>query len=516
MQKRIRMKGLVIGIILLFIGTTIGSTQQDNKVSTDNSKKFNETSINWWPMFGHDPSHSHCSTSKGPDTDRICWSYTINGGMSSPAVVNGKVYVGSYDNKVYCLNASSGGFVWNYTTDGFIETSPAVMNGNVYIGSNGGKVYCLDAISGELIWNYSIGYPTRSPTVADGKVYLGSDHQYVYCLNASSGKLVWKYNTGFMDVSSSPAMADGKIYIGSADGKVYCLDATSGKFEWNYTINDNVWSSPAVFNGMVYVASKHANVSCLNASSGELEWFFGADDDSEMCSSPAVVGGRVYIGTMGGYVYCVNASSGGLVWKCNVTSQIVYSSPMVADGKVYIGGGNQGEIYCLNASNGKRIWTFYTSAEVFASPAVAEGIVYVPSYDGQIYAFGSQPNPSSPTPPNIQGSVNGKIRQVYNYTFNSTDPNYDNIFYYINWGDHTNSSWIGPYLSGVTITRSHVWSKKGIYTIKAKAKNTYGNESDWGALTIKMPYEPPRFSFIHWLLERFPHAFPILRQLLGY
>ena len=34
----------------------------------------------------------------------------------SPAVASGRVYIGSDDHKLYCLNASSGGLIWNYIT----------------------------------------------------------------------------------------------------------------------------------------------------------------------------------------------------------------------------------------------------------------------------------------------------------------------------------------------------------------------------------------------------------------
>jgi CubicO group peptidase (beta-lactamase class C family) len=123
-----------------------------------------------------------------------------------------------------------------------------------------------------------------------------------------------------------------------------------------------------------------------------------------------------------------------------------------------------------------------------------------------------------PNPPTITGPAKGKINVSTMYNFTTTHPGGDEVYYFVDWGDQTNSTWIGPYPSGDLITKSHTWSKKGTYIIQAKAKNVHGNESDWGTLTITMPfsYEPPHLRFFEWLFERFPHAFPILRQLLGY
>ena len=55
---------------------------------------------------------------------------------SSPAVANGVVYVGSDDNNVYALNATTGAKLWSYTTGGDVVSSPAVVNGVVYVGSD--------------------------------------------------------------------------------------------------------------------------------------------------------------------------------------------------------------------------------------------------------------------------------------------------------------------------------------------------------------------------------------------
>ena len=76
---------------------------------------------------------------------------------SSPAVANGVVYVGSDDNNVYALNASTGALLWSYTTGSTVVSSPAVANGVVYVGSSDDNVYALNASTGALLWSYTTG-----------------------------------------------------------------------------------------------------------------------------------------------------------------------------------------------------------------------------------------------------------------------------------------------------------------------------------------------------------------------
>ncbi|NIO11823.1 MAG: PQQ-binding-like beta-propeller repeat protein, partial [Deltaproteobacteria bacterium] len=80
-------------------------------------------SPNNWPMFHHDLSHTGYSTSTAPDTDNVCWTYTTGSSVwsSSPVVADRRLYVGSYDGVVYCLNSSTGEFIWSYATDGGVD-----------------------------------------------------------------------------------------------------------------------------------------------------------------------------------------------------------------------------------------------------------------------------------------------------------------------------------------------------------------------------------------------------------
>ena len=87
-----------------------------------------------------------------------------------------------------------------------------------------------------------------------------------------------------------------------------------------------------------------------------------------------------------------------------------------------------------------------------------------------------------PDVPIINGPTTGGVGTSYEFEVVSTDPDGDNVLYYMDWGDGTNSGWVGPNSSGETVTISHTWTSPGTYYIKAKAKDVYLDESDWSDL----------------------------------
>ena len=138
----------IFAIMGLFIGTCIvpgiSENIQKNDIesvgvkitrgvdqSNDVTVSFTKD-VDWWPMFHHDLGHIGYSASKAPDTKYIEWSYTTSLDLkSSPAIADGKVYVGSDDKNVYCLDADNGNKIWSYTTSGEVDSSPAIADGKV-------------------------------------------------------------------------------------------------------------------------------------------------------------------------------------------------------------------------------------------------------------------------------------------------------------------------------------------------------------------------------------------------
>jgi len=80
---------------------------------------------------------------------------------------------------------------------------------------------------------------------------------------------------------------------------------------------------------------------------------------------------------------------------------------------------------------------------------------------------------------NFSGPSYGRPGVNYTFCIEFTDPEGDSIYSIWNWGDGTISDWMGPYGSGETMCASHAWEEDGLYLIKVKFKDEYGNESEW-------------------------------------
>ena len=97
-----------------------------------------------WCMFHHDARHTGYADESIPDDLELLWSYETGSAVySSPAVADGKVFVGSSDCIIYCLDEDTGNLIWSYETGSAVYSSPAVADGKGFVGSYDGKIYCF-------------------------------------------------------------------------------------------------------------------------------------------------------------------------------------------------------------------------------------------------------------------------------------------------------------------------------------------------------------------------------------
>ncbi len=375
---------------------------------------LNSTSMQGdWAMYRHDPSRTGSTdvTDVSP-AGELKWSFETGSEIhSSPTVVNGVVYFGSRDHRLYALNADTGEKKWEFKTGSWVESSPAVVNGVVYFGSNDGKFYAVDAATGTKLWDFQTRYAVKSsPAVAGNTVYFGGDDYFIYALDARTGKEIWNFETN-SHVSSSPVILNGILYIGSNDSSCYALNAETGRFRLQMKAAE-VISAPAVSGTTVYFTSRNY----LFAMDGTARnwpyehdfrpWWlqfyafhlappppprsgvlWGLRIAYSTSNTTTVIDGTTLYTTGDNKVLRVDLTTRKTTWAAPFAAgAMINSSPALANNVLYVGCDN-GKLYAVDAETGKGLWEFKTGAKITSSPTYANGIVYVTSWDHKIYAI---------------------------------------------------------------------------------------------------------------------------------
>jgi len=338
---------------------------------------------------------------------------------SSAAVAAGVVYFVSSSGALIALDATSGQLKWAFATEyekrfeaqnlhGYLSaaqtmpdawdlfvSSPAVVNGRVYFGSGDGNVYAVDAQSGVVQWKFATRDVVHaSPAIHNGVVYIGSWDGNFYAIDAQTGEQKWQFKGGQdpathnqVGFQSSAAVVDGVVYVGCRDSHVYALDANTGRKLWDYPTSKSwVNGSPAVANGMVYVGtSDSSRFMALDARTGRLRFNF--DAKAYIFSSAAIAGDQVFFGSHNGKLYAVDAKAGTVRWEFQTeASRLNRLKILNPDGSLNQDGftpvfGDFQDMYI-------DLYRFISVGAIMSSPVVDHGAIYVASMDGNLYALG--------------------------------------------------------------------------------------------------------------------------------
>jgi outer membrane protein assembly factor BamB len=366
-------------------------------------------------MYMHDPQHTGSADNASTVDKSLLWKFDVDinsifgveAVRSSAAVVGGIVYDAAQNCYVYALDADTGTCYWKFNIGGIsILSSPTVVDGVVYIGGDYG-VFAINAYYGTQIWNNPAPFGVISaPAISNGVVYACSFVDGVYALRASDGQQIWRYSA-VGEIGRSPTVGGNMVYFGSDDGYVYGLNATSGALVWKYNCSsgiipdDGASASPALANGVVYAVNEDGNVFAFDAASGNKLWNHTTVSAS-LPAAPSIANGIVYIESSGG-IWALNAKTGEEIWHTSDTTG--YNTPAVVGGVVYAACDDPyGKLWALDAFTGAKLWN-YSIEDYFgespyfgSSPSMANGIIYLGSEEGTIYAIGTTKATPLPTP----------------------------------------------------------------------------------------------------------------------
>jgi uncharacterized repeat protein (TIGR01451 family) len=367
----------------------------------------------------------------------LAWQVKISGSVAdfyqaSPSVANGVVYIGSTHGLLSAYNETTGALLWTFQSPGPIYGSPTIDDGLAIFGTvnepqqaqSGNYAVALNAATGQLVWEQYLpdGGEWTTPLVTNGVAYFPeagkeANSGGLAALNELTGDPIWDTPTGFgiwaqpsidpngqylYQGTGNPCLSSGGTPSDGCSGEILKVNVSNGSYTTLIHVIDNsgdddIATAPTYDNGNLYFGSKNGIFYALPASSttGTPNWTVntGKFGDSGIYSSAAVYNGRVYFGSMGtGSIWAVNEADGTPAWPRNVSlGGPVAASPVVADGAVWAA--SYGSVLdALDPTNGNVLWSTNLDARTGASAAVANGMVFQPTYDGYLYAYalGSQ------------------------------------------------------------------------------------------------------------------------------
>ncbi|NOQ22677.1 MAG: PQQ-binding-like beta-propeller repeat protein [Candidatus Aegiribacteria sp.] len=353
----------------------------------------------WYTYMQNDLHHGY-SESPAPTDNTILWTAPITGTeheFPTPVVVDGLVYYPQNEggDTLFALDAATGEVEWIFTGTGSTDDAVTVKDGRLYTASD--SIWCLDALTGARIWAFGDANWTGStPVVSDGKVYCARRYSEsrIYCLDANTGIELWFSEVQGNTVSCMTVWQD-MLFVptykySQYDGLLHALDAGTGDVIWeNDDSYQGYWdSSPTVVDEVIYIGGYDGYLRAIDANSGETIW--ETDFGDGITATPAYHAGSLYIGSNYPPFASVNALNGFFNWTSDFT---IHGSPGIADGTVFFGENSfndSARVIALDCVLGDTIWTYMTTATVFdGSPAITDGIVYIPAIDGNLYAFGT-------------------------------------------------------------------------------------------------------------------------------
>ncbi len=353
------------------------------------------------------PAQNGYSLEKGlPDSfdpakkENVAWIAPF-GGRSSPLVMDGRVYVfqgfgeglGEAE-RVVCVDEKSGKKLWEYVTPiyhsdivssrlGWTPLTADPAAGYLYAHTTAGELICLDK-TGKLVWTRQLteefgrvsGYGGRiaAPIFDSGLVVIGilnsgwgdqarGANRY-YAFDGKTGAVVWIADTGLP--LRSTYQSNSVIAVIGGQRLLITGGGDGALHAFKVRTGEKVWTYP--FSAGAANPSPVVDGNLVYAAHGE-----------ENTDSPTI-----------GRIICVDASQidpatkkPKLVWEHQKSQRFGLSSPAIADGVLYMPE-DSGELYAFDAKNGKLLWKYRYATEVRGAPLVADGKVYIFDVKGRL------------------------------------------------------------------------------------------------------------------------------------
>ncbi len=318
------------------------------------------------------------------------------------AVVGGHLYFGSsVEHTINCLNTDTGTTNWSFFTDGPVRMSPTVQDGKVYAGSDDGTVYCLNSTNASLIWKYTPAgtnnylvanngnfvspYAIRSSVAVDqGIAYFTSGffpHEGVYfcAVDASTGTFTtashWQRRfDGSAALQGYILLTATRIFMPGSRSTPYYFDRATGNMLGQY---NGAMGTYALLAGNSFFFGPTARGGAQMTEGGLMGDTIASYNNG---NALVVTATRSYL--LGDTTLsALDRTTRAPIWTKNAT----YPCSIILAGTTLFAGG-ENEVAAFDSATGNKTWSSPILGRAYGL-AVANGRLFVSTDSGNIYSF---------------------------------------------------------------------------------------------------------------------------------
>lgn len=277
---------------------------------------------------------------------------------AAPALTDsGLVIAGSYNHKVYALDAASGELAWTFEgAQERIVGDPVAAGESVFVPVSDGTLFALRAEDGGIQWSFRAdGALWSAPLVTDDHIYLGSLTHTVYALDLE-GNLVWTHDVGGA-ISEAPSLVDGTLLVGALGQPLIALDPATGEQRWTAASGQWIWAGAVSSDGIAYFGDLGGRLAAVSVSDGTI--LHEVTLDGAIAGRPALDASHLFVAAETGTVRSFLLSDFSSEWTEAVPGGKLYG-PLVLEDSVLIVGvvSREIDVAAFDVDSGQLRWTY--------------------------------------------------------------------------------------------------------------------------------------------------------------
>lgn len=349
---------------------------------------------------------------------------------ATPVMAEGKVFVLGAALDLAAVDAQSGMLIWKQslitkphiiprvgkkpqTIDADIEDGwmggIAYSDGRIFVATGFGEVLAVDSADGRIIWRRKNRVPfSNAPTVRDGRIFVIGQDSNLHAYNADDGVRLWDY-PGITEQASiigatSPAVNEQVVVAGFNSGDIVALRVLNGTVNWSDTLVASarqitpiselnaIIGRPVIDRDRVFAISHGGRMVAIDLRTGERAWAV----DIASIEMPWVMEDYVFVVTTESQLVSLSRALGRVRWVVQLPrfvnpkkkkGRILWAGPIVAGGQIILAA-SDGRLVVCAPQTGEIIRMIQLGKEpINVSPIVADGVLYVFSDSGTLFAF---------------------------------------------------------------------------------------------------------------------------------